>query len=311
MTERLLSEGFDAPRHRLIAIALMAAAIVSFSLLDATAKYLVTEGLPVSQVVWVRFTAHAVFTSLVLWPMASASPFRSKKPFHQILRSLSMFGATALNFFALRFLQLDQVVTIFFLTPLIVAGLAGPMLGEWAGWRRVLAILVGFMGVLIVIRPGFGGIHWAASLTLAATFCLALYSTWTRYLAHYDPAEVTQFYSPVAGVVLAMPLALLAWEMPQTSSTWLLLASLGLWGGGGHWLLILAHRRAQAPVLAPFIYVGLLSNTLIGYLVFGDLPTWWTLAGGAVVILSGLYLIWRERQTGRPEGGPASEVASQ
>lgn len=311
MDNRLLSEGFEGPRHRLIAIALMAGAVVSFSLLDSTAKYLVTEGLPVAEVVWIRFTAHAIFTSLVLWPIATSSPFRSKKPFHQLLRSLFMFGATAMNFFALRFLQLDQTVTIFFLTPLIVAGLAGPILGEWVGWRRLVAILIGFVGVLIVIRPGLGGIHWAASLTLAATFCLALYSIWTRYLAHYDPAEVTQFYSPVAGVVLAMPFAILGWETPQEPFTWLLLATLGLWGGGGHWLLILAHRRAQAPVLAPFIYVGLLSNTLIGYLVFGDIPTWWTLAGGAIVILSGLYLIWRERQTGKGAGGPAADIASQ
>ncbi|MFD0987459.1 DMT family transporter [Methyloligella solikamskensis] len=311
MAERLLSEGFEGPRHRMIAIALMIGAVVSFSLLDSTAKYLVTEGLPVAEVVWVRFTAHAIFTSLVLWPIATVSPFKTKKPFHQILRSLFMFGATALNFFALRYLQLDQTVTIFFLGPLIVAGLAGPILGEWVGWRRLAAIMVGFIGVLIVIRPGLGGIHWAASLTLISTFCLSLYSIWTRYLAHYDPAEVTQFYSPLAGVVLAMPFALLAWEMPPDGFTWLLLATLGLWGGGGHWLLILAHRRAQAPVLAPFIYVGLLSNTIIGYAVFGDIPTWWTLAGGAVVILSGLYLIWRERSAGKNEGEAAADIAPQ
>jgi len=310
MTERLLSEGFEGPRHRMIAIALMIGAVVSFSLLDSTAKYLVMGGLPVPEVVWIRFTAHAVFTCLVLWPIATVSPFRTKKPFHQILRSLFMFGATALNFFALRYLQLDETVAIFFLGPLIVAGLAGPILGEWVGWRRLTAILIGFVGVLIVIRPGLGGVHWAASLTLVATFSLALYSIWTRYLAHYDPAEVTQFYSPLAGVVLAMPFALMAWETPQDPFTWLLLASLGLWGGGGHWLLILAHRRTQAPVLAPFIYVGLISNTIIGYAVFGDIPTWWTLAGGAVVILSGLYLIWRERHSGETKSHLASDSAA-
>jgi drug/metabolite transporter (DMT)-like permease len=301
------------PSLRLKAIGLMALATVAFSGLDTTAKYLVTvDHVPVGEVVWVRFVAHVVFSLAVLWPLAFKPSFRSKKPGLQILRSLCMLGATGFNFVALQYLQLDQTITIFFLTPLLVAALAGPLLDEWVGWHRMIAIAIGFTGVLIVMRPGFGGIHWAVSLSLGATLSYALYNIATRYLAAFDSPEVTQSYSPLAGLVLAAPFALLHWQWPQSPMTWLLLASLGVSGGLGHWLLILAHRIAPAPVLAPFTYLGLISMSGLGFFVFGDLPTLWTLAGGAVVILSGLYLFARERRLMGPrKSGPASDIASQ
>ncbi|MGV1015406.1 MAG: DMT family transporter, partial [Methyloceanibacter sp.] len=283
--------------QRLKAIGLMVAAIVSFSVLDATAKYLVgTVSLPVAEVVWLRFAFHVLFSLIVLWPFAFTPSLKSKRPGHQILRSLFMLGSTGFNFVALKYLQLDETITIFFLTPLLVAGLAGPLLGEWPGWHRLMAIAVGFLGVLIVMQPGFGAMHWAALWALAATLSYALYNLSTRYLAAYDPPEVTQTYSPLAGLLLTMPFALLAWQWPADIWTWSLLASLGLWGGLGHWLLILAHRHAPAPVLAPFVYVGLISMSVLGFLVFDDVPTLATLAGGAIVILSGLYVFERERR---------------
>ncbi|MDH3581260.1 MAG: DMT family transporter, partial [Hyphomicrobiales bacterium] len=106
------------------------------------------------------------------------------------------------------------------------------------------------------------------------------------------------FFTPVAGVVAIFPFAVATWQWPADFWTWCLLASLGVTGGFGHWLLILAHRYAPAPVVAPFVYVGLIFMTALGYLIFGHVPTAWTLAGGAIVIGSGLYLLYRERQTG-------------
>jgi drug/metabolite transporter (DMT)-like permease len=283
--------------RRLKAIGLMCAATVSFSILDATAKYLVdTESLPVSQVVWLRFVWHVVLSAAILWAFSIPPSFLSKKPGIQVLRALFMLGATAGNFLAVKYLQLDQTITIFFLTPLLVAALSGPLLGEWVGWRRLMAIGVGFTGVLLVMQPGFGGIHWAVFFALGATASYALYNISTRYLAAHDPAEVTQSYSPLAGLLIMLPFALMQWEWPESTLSWALLVSLGFWGGLGHWLLILAHRAAPAPVLAPFVYTGLISMSVLGYLIFGDIPTFWTLAGGAVVILCGLYLFARERQ---------------
>jgi drug/metabolite transporter (DMT)-like permease len=248
----------------------------------------------------------------VLWPFALKPSLRSAKPWVQIFRSALMVVTTGFNFIALRYLQLDQTVTIFFLTPLLVAALAGPLLDEWVGWHRMLAIIAGFFGVLLVMHPGIGTVHWAMLLALIATFGYALYNLATRYLAAFDPAAVTQTYTPLAGVLVVAPFAIAAWHTPDTAAQWLLLASLGFWGGLGHWLLILAHRSAPAAVLAPFIYLGLIWMSTLGFLIFGDVPTWWTLSGAAIVIVSGLYLLARERkQLGEAKAGPASDIATQ
>jgi drug/metabolite transporter (DMT)-like permease len=307
------------PRHppspaeqsdRLKAIGPMVLATLCFAVLDSTAKYLVVaEHVPVAQVTWLRFVGHVVFSALVLWPFALRPSLRSQKPLVQIVRSALMVVTTGFNFLALRYLQLDQTVTIFFLTPLLVAAFAGPLLGEWVGWHRMVAILAGFLGVLVVMHPGIGTVHWAMLLALVATLGYAFYNLATRYLAAFDPASVTQTYTPLAGVLILAPFALGVWHWPEDTRQWLLLATLGFWGGLGHWLLILAHRSAPAAVLAPFIYLGLIWMSAAGFLVFGDVPTWWTLSGAAIVILSGLYLLARERKQAR--GGPASDIASQ
>ncbi len=291
----------------------MALATLCFTVLDASAKYLVVaEGVPVAEVTWLRFVGHVVFSAAVLWPFALKPSLRSAKPLLQVLRSVLMVVTTGFNFIALRYLQLDQTVTIFFLTPLLVAALAGPLLHEWVGWHRMLAIVAGFFGVLLVMHPGIGTVHWAMLLALIATFGYALYNLATRYLAAFDPPSVTQTYTPLAGVLILAPFALGAWDWPEDIGQWVLLASLGFWGGLGHWLLILAHRSAPAPVLAPFIYLGLIWMSVAGFLVFGDLPTLWTLSGAAIVILSGLYLVALERKLmGEAKGGPASDIATQ
>ncbi len=184
----------------------MALATVCFAGLDATAKYLTTaHAVPVAQVVWLRFAGHVVFSAVVLWPFALRPSLRSAKPVIQIVRSCFMILTTGLNFIALKYLQLDQNITIFFLTPLLVAALAGPLLGEWVGWHRVLAIIAGFVGVLVVMHPGIGTVHWAMLLTLGATFGYALYNIATRYLAPFDPASVTQTYTPLVGVLVMTP----------------------------------------------------------------------------------------------------------
>jgi drug/metabolite transporter (DMT)-like permease len=292
----------SAPDARLHAIGLICAAIFSFAMLDASGKYLVTAAaLPIIPVIWFRFVTHTALTCLVLGPRRFARSLRSARPGLQILRSILLFATTGFNFAALQYLQLDQAATIFFLTPFIVALLAGPLLDEWIGWRRMMAIMVGFSGVLLVTRPGFGGIHWAVSYSFAAMLCYACYTISTRYLARHDPSLVTQVYSPLAGVVLLMPLGIWLWEWPAETWHWGIMVLTGLFGGFGHYLLILAHRRAPAPILAPFTYTGLVSQSLFGYLVFSDLPSVWTLAGGAVIIGSGLYLLYREHAAARSE----------
>lgn len=233
----------------------------------------------------------------MLGPRTTIRALPSRNLKHQLLRSVFLIGATAFNFLALQYLQLDQTGMIFFLSPFIVAALAGPMLGEWIGWRRLLAICVGFTGVLFVTRPGFGGIHWAVSFSFLATLSYALYILWTRYLARFDDPQTTLVYTPLAGAIFVAPFALMNWKTPESAWVWFVLVCTGLFGGFGHWLIILAHERAPAPILAPFGYINIIFMITLGYVVFADVPSWWTLAGTAIIISSGVYLLFRERHT--------------
>ena len=285
--------------HVVRGIALICGAGLCFAVLDATVKYLAANtALPMSEITWIRFVVHGALTLVILGPAAVPRLIRTHRPMQQWLRSGFMLSATLCNFVAVTYLRLDQTATIFFLTPLMIAGLAGPLLNEWVGWRRLAAILTGFFGILIVMRPGFGWVHWAVLFSFGATLSYALYSIATRYLAAHDDAEVTQFYTPLAGMIVLAPLAFAQWVWPADALTWALFVWLGVAGGFGHWLLIQAYRFASAPALAPFIYVNLIWMTSLGYLVFGDIPDIATLAGGAVVISSGLYLLYRERRVG-------------
>ena len=280
------------------AIGLMCLAWALFACLDTTAKYLGTAtGLPAAQVIWMRFLGQFLAMVAALGLIAVPRLLQTSKLQLQLLRSLLLLSATAFNFLALRHLRLDQTTTIGFLTPLTVAVLAGPFLGEWIGWRRVSASLVGFAGILVALRPGYGEFHPAFLLSFGAMLSYAVFSLITRHLAGFDRAEVTLFYSLFAGTVMVAPLALLQWVWPASTVEWVLLFSMGVYGGLGHYVFILAHRYAPASTVAPFLYISLLTHSTAGFLVFGQVPDWWTLSGAAVVILSGLYLFQRERAT--------------
>ena len=181
--------------------------------------------------------------------------------------------------FALRYLQLDEALAILFSTPFLVALLSGPLLGEWVGWRRWTAIGVGFFGVLLVVRPGFGGIHPAALLTFCGAICYALYVITTRVLARTDTSETTLFYSNLVGAVAMLPIIPFVWTPPNSALVVALMVLIGALGSGGHYLLILGHRLAPASTLAPFIYTQIVWTTTLGFLVFGDLPNHWTIIG--------------------------------
>lgn len=288
-----------ARRERLIGIAMMCGALVCFSGLDSTAKWL-THELPTLEIVWMRYAASVVTVFLFVNPITRPDAMRSHRPGLQLARSTLVLVSTILNFVALHYLQLAQTVSISFSTPLIVAALAGPLLGEWVGPRRMAAVLVGFLGVLVVMRPGLGGLHPAMLLSLGASFCYAFYNITTRVLAAHDSSETTLVYSGLVGMAALTPVMPFVWEWPDSTLTWLLLFSLGVYGALGHWLLIMAHRRAPAAVLSPFIYTQLIWMVLLGFLMFGDVPDHWTVVGSLIVVGSGLYLVMRERAKARP-----------
>jgi drug/metabolite transporter (DMT)-like permease len=261
-------------RGRLVGIALICAALLCFAMLDATAKWLNRTVDPLLTV-WARYAVSVVLVGLFANPWTKPGVLRTSRPGLQIGRSILLFLSTAANFVALQYLQLAETLSILFAAPLIVALLAGPLLGERAGTERLIAIAVGFIGVLVVTRPGFGT-HPAIFLSMAGTL----------------------FYSGLAGFIVMMPILPMVWTQPDALTTFLLLMT-GFYGAFGHWLLILAHARAPAPVLAPFIYTQMIWMLILGYVVFGDWPTAPTLVGAGIVICSGLYLLSRERFTPR------------
>lgn len=296
MTSQASLEAADekARKDRLVAIALMCGALLCFACLDTSAKWLNRYMDPI-QTVWVRYIGSIIFVTALINPATHPGVLKTNRLALQVARSLLLFLSTILNFFALRYLQLVETMSILFSTPLIVALIAGPLLGEWAGPRRLAAIGVGFIGVLVVTRPGIGGLHPAALLSVAGAFCYALYSIATRVLAAHDSSETTMVYSGFAGVALTTPIIPFVWSAPASAMVWLIMFAVGAFGALGHWMLILAHRRAPAPILAPFIYTQIVWMIALGLIVFGDVPDGWTLAGAGIVVMSGLYLLYRER----------------
>ncbi len=293
-------------RQRLIGIALMCAAVASFSCLDATGKYL-NHHMDTAQVVWARYFFAFALTLTFVNPFNRPGLTRTARPWVQIGRSALLLLSTGLNLFALRWLQLDEALSIIFSTPFLVALLCVPLLGEHVGWRRWGAIVVGFFGVLVVARPGIGGLHPAALLSFGGAICYAFYVISTRLLSRTDSNDTTQFYTNLVGALAMTVVAPFVWTPPDGVLTAALMVLIGALGGGGHYLLIRAHRLAPASALAPFIYTQMVWTTTLGFLVFGDLPHRWTIIGGSIVISSGLYLLHRETVRGKPE--PSAPVA--
>lgn len=296
----------DTRRSRLTAILLMAGAVLCFSLLDTTAKWLGGVMHPM-QVVVTRYVVSVLLVSIVLNPWSRPGIMHTRRPWLQGGRSVLLLLSTALNFVALQYLQLAETISILFATPLVVALLSGPLLGEWPGPRRLAAIAVGFIGVIVVARPGAGGLHPAALLVVLGCLCYSFYSLSTRMLAKTDSSETTMFYSGIGGVVLTLPLLPFFYSWPPDLRTWLLMIAVGGLGALGHWLLILAHRRAPATVLAPFIYSQIVWMVALGWLVFDQIPDGYTLTGAAIVISSGLYLLYRERVRAAPASASSGE----
>ncbi|HET9903798.1 MAG TPA: DMT family transporter [Xanthobacteraceae bacterium] len=285
-------------RQRLTGILLMMGAVATFSCIDASSKYL-NAHMSVTQVVWARYTFAFLLTLIVSNPITRPGLTRTTRPALQIGRSLLLVASTAFNVIALRYLQLDQTVSIMFSLPLIVALLSGPLLGEWIDSRRWAAIAIGFLGVVVVMRPGLGGIHPAAILSVLGTVCYGFYAIATRVLARTDETDTTLFYSNVVGCVGTSAMLPFVWTTPDSWTVVVVMVAIGFFGSLGHFLMIAAHRLAPAPILAPFVYTQIVWMATLGFVVFGDVPNEWTLLGAAIVIASGLYLLLRERRVKR------------
>ncbi len=269
-----------------------------FGGLDASGKFLLSQ-LAVMQIVLIRYAGGLIYSlGLIAW-RGRFSAIHTARPLIQLTRGALLALATSVNFVALQYLQLDQAAAIMFSIPLIVCLLSVPLLAEQVGWRRYTAVAIGFIGVLVIIRPGFEGFHWAMLLIVLQATCAAFYMILTRKVSAYDRDETSLLFVGLVGTMAALPLGIANWQ-PLTADVAVPVILIGACGGLGHHLVIMAHRLAPAPVLAPFGYTHIIWMTLLGYLVFGDVPDGLTLLGAGIVIACGLFLLYRERQ--RREG---------
>jgi drug/metabolite transporter (DMT)-like permease len=279
---------------RLRGIALICLAMLLFAVLDTAAKY-ASQFVPTLEVAWARYAVSFLVSVIALRPWAHFGDYLVRRPLVQLLRGFFLLGSTVFNFLALRDLQLAETAAISFATPFLVVAFAGPVLGEWAGPRRWAAVVVGFIGVLIVVQPGPGTFQPAALFSLASAFCYAGYNLTTRLLSTTESPAGMLIYPALLATVLLTPTLPVAGVMPPD---WLVagaLALTGVMGGIGHWFLIAAHRHAPASLLAPFQYTQILWMPVLGYLVFADIPARNTLIGAAIIVASGLYILYRQR----------------
>ena len=285
----------DSARNRLTGIGLISLTYMLFTLLDGSAKWLV-QSVPVLVVVWLRFLSQALLASALLFPIRGRALVRTRHLRWHVVRGLMFCAMTGINFWALQYLQLTVTASILFTVPILIALMSAPLLGERMDAKRWAAILVGFAGVLVIVRPGSAAFHPAMLLSLVNAVLYAAFNLMTRKLAAYDTPETIQFLPAVVASVVLAPFTLAVWESPPGGFEWLLLCLMGVFGGTGHYLLAVAHRYAPASTLAPFLYQQILYMALFGYLVFGSVPDAAVWVGAAIVISSGLYLFARERR---------------
>ncbi len=272
-----------------------------FVFMDTTAKYL-THAYPVPQITWARYAFHAL-ALVILFHRRLPALMRTKRPGLQIVRSSLLFSATILSFFALRVMPLADVVAIWAVTPILVTALSVPLLGERVGPHRWAGVVAGFIGAIIIIRPGLGIMQSAALLPAAVAVVLAFYHLATRALSGTDSSRTTIVYTVAVGLVVSTGAVPFYWVEPDAWA-WILMVVLGLLGVAAHFSLIKSFEVATAATVIPYTYTNLIWATVAGFVVFGDLPDIWTVIGASVIVISGLYIFHREHQSRPPAEDP-------
>ena len=279
----------------MLGITLILCAYFCFSLIDTGVKWLVIAGLPAMQLAFMRYAGHFVISTVYLMKSGGGMEnFQTERPLLIILRSALLAGSTILNFIALNYLPLTLTSTILFLAPIIVCALSWPLLGERVGPYRWAAIVIGFGGILVAIRPFDAEFHWAAILSLGSVTCFALYNLLTRMLAGIVASDTMQFYSGLVGTVAFLPFAAVVWVNPTTGMGWFVMFMIGGFGWFGHELLTRAYGFADASRLIPFGYSFMIYLTIWSYFLFDHIPEFWTVIGALIVAASGLTIWARE-----------------
>lgn len=278
----------------------MLGAMAFISVQEALAKYL-GEFLPIPQVVWARYVGHLLLMIILLWPRYGRRIMRANLLSMQIIRSMILLLDTALFFYGLTMIGLAEATAIFFTVPALVILLSLFILQERVSTSALLAVGIGFIGTLVIVRPDMGQAA-DSELTIGALFifgsacCAALYNVITRKLANSDPLYVTLFYTAMIGALVSSLVVPWFWQSPQSLLQWGALIVIGLFGGVAHSLIIAAHQYTAATVVAPFMYTQIFWAIGLGWLFFAELPDQYAFIGGAIVIASGLFLLLSEKR---------------
>jgi drug/metabolite transporter (DMT)-like permease len=279
-------------------ILLMSIAIATFAVMDTIAKYL-SQTYPVGNVVWARYAINLLVLSAFMVARGEVARVKTARPMTQVVRGLMLGASTLLYFTSLTHLPLAEAASIGFVLPVFVAILAVPMLGERMDMARIIAIIVGLSGALIVVRPGTALFTVFALLPVGMALCNAFYQILTRKIAGLEHPLTSLFYGSLIGTAMSTLLLSAGVSMPQGWFHWMLFLTLGVLATIGHFVLIRAFDYAPANLLAPFVYSQLVWVMLFGWLVFGDFPDGWSLVGMAIVVGSGLYIANRQRLTAK------------
>jgi drug/metabolite transporter (DMT)-like permease len=287
-------------QHPLRGIVMIMTTVAMFAVLDSIAKYL-SRFYPVPGIVWARYAFHLLFVVLLLAPRLRGRLVRTQRLGLQVLRGFLLAASSLFFFSALKYMPLAEASSITFLSPILVTISAAIVLKERIEMPRWIAVCAGFIGVLIIIRPGSGVFSAVALLPLATAACFASYAVLTRKLSGLENPYTTLFYSGLVGTVALAIVLPFAWVAPSTPGHAALLVLMGLIGGGSHLVLINAYEHAPASRLAPFSYTQLVWVIVLGYVIFGDFPDRWSLIGIAVIAASAIYIATHQRLAERQQ----------
>ena len=279
-----------------LGIFLMVITTIVFASQDGLSKYLATE-YNVYMVVMIRYWFFAAFVMTISSrkPGGVKQVAKTKTPLLQIFRSLVLVAEMCVTVLAFTLLGLAETHAIFASYPLIIAMLSGPILGEHVGWRRWLAICVGFFGILIILNPGNGIFSPYALVPLAGAILFALYGLLTRYAGQYDNSSTSFFWTGIVGCIAMTAIGLNFWD-PVSQADWSIMLILSASGMLGHFLLIKCYEVAEASAVQPFAYLQLIWASLIGVIIFGEKITTNVLIGACIIVGAGLFTLWRERK---------------
>ena len=266
---------------------------VMLPIMDGFAKYLSAE-LPVLQITWARYFFTVVFTFPLMLFFFKKYLVWTDKPKLQLIRGLILLTANISFFYSISVISLPKALTLAFVAPLVVTAFSPFFLGESVGYRRWAAVIIGFIGSLVVIRPGFLEINLASLAALGTGIMYGFYLIITRKLSTSDNPLLTLLLTGVVGAIIATTFMPFVWVSP-TFNQWSIMAAIGLFACIGHLFIILSLKYADASKLAPFSYFEIVTNIIIAYYFFGDFPDSWTFLGLFIIVFSGIYISRREK----------------